>query len=114
MRSRHSVFMRIINSMVFEVKLPMKLDISQKGAKDIIHNWSYGGRLIHVEVKQLFLRESKEAGIIEFYWKRGEDMTTDVFTKNLARTQFEKHIKVFFGEDRYISSGLVQDPYEKN
>ena len=47
----------------------------------------------------------KEAGIVECYWKIGEDMTSDVFTKNLARPKFEKHVKVFVGEDRYMSSG---------
>ena len=31
-------------------------------------------------------------------------MKSDVFTKNLARPQFEKHIKVFVGEDSSTSS----------
>ena len=31
-------------------------------------------------------------------------MTSDVFTKNLERLKFEKHVKVFFGEDKYMSS----------
>ena len=42
---------RILNSMVLKVKLPMKIEIYNKGEKDITHNWSVGGRLIHVEVK---------------------------------------------------------------
>ena len=32
-------------------------------------------------------------------------MTSNVFTKNLARPKFEKYIKVFVGEDKYTSSG---------
>ena len=47
--------MRILNSMAFRVKLPMKLDIYNKGAKYITHNWSVGGILRHVEVI-VFLR----------------------------------------------------------
>ena len=35
-------------------------------------------------------------------------MASDVFTKNLARPQFEKHVKVFVGEDRYMSSGTPE------
>jgi hypothetical protein len=61
--------------------------------------------LRHVEVKQYFLRELKEAGIIECHWKKGEDMTSDVFTKNLPGPLFEKHIKAFVGEDKYMSGG---------
>ena len=32
-------------------------------------------------------------------------MTSNVFTKNLARPQFEKHVEVFVGENRYMSGG---------
>ena len=49
-------FMRILNSTGLKVKLPMKLEIDNKGAKDITHNWSVGGGLRHVEVKHFFLR----------------------------------------------------------
>ena len=48
--------MMIINSMGLKVKLPIKLEIDNKGAKHILHNWSVGGILRHVEVKQFFLR----------------------------------------------------------
>ena len=46
--------MRILNSMELKVKLPMKLDIDDKRAKDITHNWSVGGKLRYVEVKQFY------------------------------------------------------------
>ena len=50
--------------------------------------------------KTIFLEIIEKPGIIEFYWKRGEDMTSNVFTKNLSIPQFEKSIKVFIGEYR--------------
>ena len=50
---------RILNSMVLKVKLPMKIEIYNKGEKDITHNWSVGGRLIHVELKQYLFRSFK-------------------------------------------------------
>ena len=31
-------------------------------------------------------------------------MKSDMFTKNLARPQFEKNVKEFVGEDKYMSS----------
>ena len=57
----------------------------------------------------------KEAGIIECYWKRGENITLYVFTKSLEIPKFEKHIKVCFGEDRYTSNGTPKGrvPEEK-
>jgi hypothetical protein len=41
--------MRIIESMGLRVKKPMILEIDNKGAKDLVNNWSVGGRLRHVE-----------------------------------------------------------------
>jgi len=96
--------MRILNAMQLKVKLPMYLYVDNKGAKELCNNWSVGGRTRHVEVKQYFLRELKEAGLIEVRWVKGSDMTSDVFTKNLARPLFEKHIKRFVGEDVYMKA----------
>jgi hypothetical protein len=46
--------MRIIASMGLRVKKQMVLEIDNKGAKDLVNNWSVRGRLRHVEVKHLF------------------------------------------------------------
>jgi hypothetical protein len=47
--------MRIVESMGLLVELPMLvLEVDNKGAKDLVNNWSVGGRLRHVEVKQFF------------------------------------------------------------
>ena len=96
--------MRILNAIGLKVKLPMKLKVDNKGAHDLCHNWSVGGRTRHVEVKQYFLRELKEAGIIEVEWVKGEDQTSDLFTKNLPGPAFEKHAVAFVGHDEYMTS----------
>jgi hypothetical protein len=95
--------MRIMNSIGLKVKLPMRLIVDNKGAKDLCHNWSVGGRTRHVEVKQYFLRELKEAGIIMTEWRSGEEQRSDVFTKNLARPPFEKHAINCVRVDQYMS-----------
>ena len=61
------LIMRILNIMCLKVELPMKLEIDNKGAKYITHDWSVVGRLIHVEVKRFFLIQLKESGIIGCY-----------------------------------------------
>ena len=53
--------MRIIESIGLQVEKPMKLFVDNKGAVDITHNWSVGGRTRHIEVKQYFLRQLKES-----------------------------------------------------
>ena len=45
---------------------PMLASIGNGGSVGIGNNWSVGGRTCHIEVKQNFLQEVKQAGIIEF------------------------------------------------
>jgi hypothetical protein len=57
MCSRHVTYVRhILESMGLKVKLPMILEMDNKGAVDIANNWSIGGRTRHVDVRQCFLR----------------------------------------------------------
>jgi hypothetical protein len=94
--------MRVLESLGLKVKKPMILEMDSKAAVDLANNWSIGGRLRHVEVEQYFLRELKEAGIILSVWIPGADNSTDLFTKNLDRPPFEKHTKVYCGNDEYM------------
>ena len=93
--------MRVMESLGLKVKKPMKLYIDNKGAVDLANNWSVGGRTRHIEVKQYFLRDLKEAGVIETLWMSGADMPADLFTKNLGKNDFEKHTATFCGKDEH-------------
>ena len=105
--------MRILNSMGLKVRLPMKLFIDNSGAHDICHNWSCGGRTRHVEVKQYFLRELKEGGLIDVVYVKGEKQRSDIFTKNLPRPTFEEHARWYVGRDEYMRDVNEVDASEK-
>ena len=77
------------------------LFVDNKGAVDLANNWTVGGRTRHVEVWQYFLRELKEKNLIVIRWIPGDEMTSDVLTKNLPCALFEKHIKKLVGDDEY-------------
>ena len=94
--------MRVLNGIGLKVQLPMILEVDNKAAVDLCNNWSIGGRTRHVEVKQFFLRELKERGLIHVKWTSGEKMTSDIFTKNLAGPLFDKHAQSFVGRDKYM------------
>ena len=59
-------------------------------------------------MKQYYLQELKEAGILKVQWKNGEDMTSDVFTKNQTGPLFEKYGSKFYGKDKYNMESLLQ------
>jgi hypothetical protein len=95
--------MRVVESLGLKVKNPMILEIDNKGAVDIANNWSVGGRTRHIDTRFYFLRELKEANLIKTLWKSGTEMSSDILTKNLARPLFEKHLRVYCGEEQYTS-----------
>ena len=59
-------------------------------------------------MKQYFLRELQEQGLIEVEWVNENDQTSDLFTKNLPRPTFEKHGSKFFGIDEYMMDDNVE------
>jgi hypothetical protein len=50
---------RIIESLGLNVQLPMLFEVDNKGAVDLVNNYSVGGRTCHVETRQYFLRQLK-------------------------------------------------------
>ena len=55
---------RLLQSLELEVKLPMVLEMDNKGAVDLANNWSMGGRRHHVDMCNYSLRELKEQGLL--------------------------------------------------
>ena len=97
--------MRVLESMGLHVKKPMILQVDNKGAHDLTHNWSIGGRTRHVDVRMHFLRELKEDEIVLVEWIPGTENSSDLFTKSLHRPLFEKHATIYVGRDKYMKDG---------
>ena len=84
---------RVMTSVKLKVKLPMLLEMDNKGAVDLANNWSMGGRTCHMDVRHHFLRELKDQGMLVIKHVAGEDNETDIFTKNTMKAVFNKHVK---------------------
>jgi hypothetical protein len=50
-----------LTSIGLEVKLPMMLEINNKGAANLINSFTVGGCTRHIDAKQCFLQELKES-----------------------------------------------------
>ena len=59
------------------------------------NNWSTGGGICHIEVKQHFLCDLKEDRLIQVLWQLGDTTTNDMFTKNLAGPLLSQHEQTF-------------------
>ena len=87
--------MRVLHSLGLKVWLPMLLFVDNKGTKDICNGWSNEDCTHHIEVKQYFLHDLKEAGLISVVWQAGHDMPSNLFTKNLSGPLFNNHKQKF-------------------
>ena len=88
---------RIMESLEFKVKLPMILEVDNKGTVDLIQNWSVGGRTRHMETRQVLLRGMKDQGVFQVKWVKVDENEVDLFTKNFPGPLFEKHCVMFNG-----------------
>jgi hypothetical protein len=85
--------------MGLKINFPMKVELDKKGAKDLINNWSVGGRTRHVRLRYKFLRKLKENGIIEIQWISTLENFSEILTKNLPVRLYNKHSKQYCADD---------------
>ncbi len=94
---------RLMESLELEVELPMVLEMDNSGAVDIANSWSVGGRTRHVDVRNYFLRELKDQGLVVIKHIAGDRNDADIFTKNVTSAIFDRHIPLYVGNDEYVS-----------
>ncbi len=88
----------------------MILEMDNKGAVDLINSFSVGGRTHHIDVKQCFLREPKEATQLIVNWTPGSENNADMFTKNLDGPLFKKYAEMLLGEHALGGGGDTSEP----
>ena len=95
---------RLLESLELEVELPMLLEMDNSGAVDIANSWSVGGRMHHVDVRNCFLQELKDQGLLVIKHIVGEQNDADIFTKNVTSAIFNKQVPLYLGADEYVST----------
>ena len=93
---------RLLLSLGLRVRLPMLLASDNSGTVASANNWSTGGRTRHVDVRNYFLRELREEGLIRVSHIPGDENDADIFTKNTETRVFERHVPVYVGYDEYL------------
>jgi hypothetical protein len=87
----------VLESLGLRIKLPIILEMDNQGAVYLANNWSIGGRTRHIDVKSVFLRELKEAGVLVIKWIAGAVNEAYIFAKNLDGPAFQQYTRVFIG-----------------
>ena len=81
----------------------MLLEMDNKGAVDLANNWSVGGRTRHVDIRNFFLRELKDEGLLVIKHMCLERTMMWIFLNTLAPI-FNKHVSKFVGNDEYLAA----------
>ncbi len=88
----------VIGLIGLKVELPMKMETDYKEAIDLINSFSVGGCTRHINVKQCFPRELKEAKQLVVNWILGLENSADMFIKNLYGPLFKRYAEQLLGE----------------
>ena len=72
----------------------MILEVDNKGSVDLANSWSHGGRTRDMQVRNYWLRELKERGLIKVKWIPGKANVADTLTKNLNESDFKRHREI--------------------
>jgi hypothetical protein len=81
-----------------EVKLPIVVKSDNVGAIFMAENSSSGVRTHHIDTRYHFVREHVEDGFIKIVFVKSEENNADVFTKNVGKEAYEKHVSKFIGK----------------
>ncbi len=68
---------KVLALIELKVAKPMILEVDNKDAKDLAHNWSIGARTFLIVVRCLFLMELMEDGIGLVKWISQNDNSSD-------------------------------------
>ena len=56
----------------------------------------------HVDVRNHFLRDLKDEGLLIIRHVPGDENDADIFTKNVTGPIFQRHLPTFVGTDKYM------------
>jgi hypothetical protein len=79
----------------------------QGRAIDLVNSFSVRGRTRHIDVKQCFLWELKEAKVLVVKWIPGSENEADIFTKNLDGPLFKCYAELLLGEGAISGKGVT-------
>ena len=87
-----------LTSMLIEVKLPIIIRCDNVGAIFMAENSSSGVRTRHVDIRYHFVREHVVDDFIKIVFVKSCDNDADLFTKNVSKDTYTKHMNNFLGK----------------
>ena len=80
----------IIKSFDFDVKIPIRIFEDNQAVDRLTKDYGCQKRTKHIDVRYHYVRLLQESGFIPVEYKRSEEQLTDMLTKNLTTTTFQR------------------------
>jgi hypothetical protein len=96
-----------LESIGLKVELPMVLEMDNRGAINLINSFSVGGCTRHINVKQCFLRELKEAKILVVKWIPGSENEAVSLRRTLTALSSNDMQIYFLAKDQLVVRGVT-------
>ena len=82
---------QVVESINFEVKIPMILYCDNAGAMDLTRSYSTGGWTKHIDVRHQYIRKLIDKGFIKIEFVSTDDNISDIFTEVLRLGLYNMH-----------------------
>ena len=94
---------QIVEFMGLEVEYPVNVFVDNVGAIYLSRNATSSNRTKHIDAKTHFVRDYQEDGKILVKFVRSEDNDSDIMTKNVTTTLYQKHSeKMVWNKDEMV------------
>ena len=91
-------FFYLLTSLFVKVKLPIIVSCDNADAFFMAENSSSGVRTRHVDIRYHFVREHVVDDFIKIIFVKSCDNDADLFTKNVSKDTYTKHMNNFLGK----------------
>ena len=99
---------KLVEALELQVELPMLVECDNKATVDLVNGHSASGGTKHIDVRLMYARELKEAGVIKIQWIPTEKNEADIFTKNTDHKTFNRHSSKFMQEVPPEQGGVLE------
>jgi hypothetical protein len=84
---------QVVDLMGYKISFPIMIKVDSVGAIYLANNYMTNQHTKHIDIRQHFVREFIEDGILKAVFVKSEDNDADIFTKNTTEELFHKHAK---------------------
>jgi hypothetical protein len=88
----------LLKGMGVDVKLLIVVRCDNVGAIFMAENSSSGIRTRHIDTRYHFVREHVKDGLIKIVFAKSSINDADMFTKNVGKQAYKKHVNKFLGK----------------